>query len=123
MSTPVRLACGAVLVAAIAPASCAAARARAPVETSDGVRFTLSNAEAMSVAVAGTFNDWSAVAHPLTRAGARLWTAVVTLAPGEHQFMFIVNGTEWVTPPMAEDYVDDGFGSRNGVVVVRPRER
>jgi hypothetical protein len=44
----------------------------------------------------------------------------VALPPGEHTFMYLVNGTEWVTPPLAEDYVDDGFGARNGVVVVRP---
>jgi len=28
-----------------------------------------------------------------------------------------------IVPPLAEDFADDGFGSRNGVVIVRPRER
>jgi len=51
-----------------------------------------------------------------------VWTAVVTLPPGEHLFVFVVDG-QWVVPPVAEDYVDDGFGSKNGVVIVRPRER
>jgi hypothetical protein len=35
--------------------------------------------------------------------------------------MFVIDGERWITPPLADDFVDDGFGSRNGVVVVRPR--
>ena len=112
----------AVLGAALASASCAAAMAdRAPIETPDGVRFTFANAAATSVSVAGNFNEWSASANPLARSG-KVWTGVVTLPPGEHLFMFIVDG-KWMVPPLAEEYADDGFGSRNGVVIVRPRER
>jgi hypothetical protein len=36
--------------------------------------------------------------------------------------MFVVNDVEWITPPAAEDFADDGFGKRNGIVVVRPDE-
>jgi hypothetical protein len=64
---------------------------------------------------------WSTTAHPLRRSGAPgAWTIVVPLPPGDHLFMFLVDGTRWVSPPIAEEYVDDGFGARNGVVVVRP---
>jgi len=112
----------AALGAAVMSASCAAAIAdRAPIETPDGVRFTFANAAAKTVSVAGNFNEWSATANPLARS-ANVWTAVVTLPPGEHLFMFIVDG-KWIVPPIAEDYADDGFGSRNGVVIVRPRVR
>jgi len=114
-------------VAVLVCASCAATMAPAapaasapPVATPTGVRFVLMRADATSVAVAGSFNQWSASSHPLVPAKAGgLWTIVVPLPPGEHAFMFVVNGTEWVSPPMAEDYVDDGFGARNGIVVVR----
>ena len=41
------------------------------------------------------------------------------LPAGEHKFMFVVDAEQWMVPPLAEDYVDDGFGSRNGVVIVR----
>jgi 1,4-alpha-glucan branching enzyme len=122
MRSSIRRAFRAALGAAVASASCAAAIAdRAPIETPDGVRFTFANAAAKSVSVAGNFNEWSAAANPLARSG-KVWRAVVTLPPGEHLFMFIVDGT-WIVPPLAEDYADDGFGSRNGVVIVRPRER
>jgi len=89
--------------------------------TPAGVRFVLALPAAESVAVAGDFNRWSATASPLARQGSRgLWTIVVPLPPGEHLFMYVVNGTQWISPPLAEDYADDGFGAKNGVVVVRP---
>src|SRR5262245_5729386 len=103
----------------LSSASCATTMApAAPVVTPAGVRFVLMRAEATSVAVAGSFNQWSASSHPLVRANG-LWTIFVPLPPGEHAFMYVVNGTEWVSPPLAEDYVDDGFGAKNGIVVVR----
>ena len=99
-------------------ASCAARTSLGPIATPDGVRFSLEQPAAQAVAVAGTFNGWSRTAHPMTRDGSRgRWTAVVALPPGEHLFMFVVDGA-WMTPPEAIDFVDDGFGSRNGVVVV-----
>jgi 1,4-alpha-glucan branching enzyme len=109
-------------VAAIVSASCAGRLASAaPVVTPAGVRFVLMQPAARNVALAGSFNEWSASSHPLAREGSRgIWMAVVTLPPGEHLFMYVVDGTQWISPPLAEDYVDDGFGAKNGVVVVRP---
>lgn len=106
-------------------ASCAGTIAPSPpVVTPSGVRFVLIQREARSVALAGSFNQWSASSHPLARKGSgALWTIILSLPPGEHLFMYVVNGTEWLSPPLAEDYVNDGFGSKNGVVVVRPKER
>ena len=99
-------------------AGCAARTSLGPLVTRDGVRFSLEQPAAQAVAVAGTFNGWSRSAHPMTRDGARgRWTVVVSLPPGEHLFMYVVDGA-WVAPPQAADFVDDGFGSRNGVVVV-----
>ena len=92
--------------------------------TPSGVRFSLVRPDATSVALAGPFNQWSASAHLLSRDGTKgVWTLVVPLPPGEHLFMYVVNGTQWVTPPLADDFVDDGFGAKNGVVIVRPTER
>jgi hypothetical protein len=33
--------------------------------------------------------------------------------------MYLIDGTRWITPPLAEDFVIDGFGQTNGVVIVR----
>ena len=113
------------ILAALACATCASTLSpAAPVVTPAGVRFVMLHPEARSVALAGSFNHWSTSSHPLARTQASgVWTTVVALPPGEHLFMYVVNGEQWVSPPLAEDYVDDGFGSKNGIVVVRPRER
>ena len=107
-------------VLAVTAASCAGPiRSSPPVVTPAGVRFAFVQPTARSVAVAGSFNQWSPASNPLAREKSGAWSALVALSPGEYLFMYVVDGTEWVTPPLAEDYVDDGFGSKNGVVVVR----
>ena len=119
-----KTALAAIYVAAALNASCASALAPAvPVITPAGVRFVLAWPNAQSVALSGTFNEWSTSSHPMAREPSRgLWTIVVALPPGEHLFMYVVDGT-WISPPLAEDYVDDGFGAKNGIVVVRATER
>jgi 1,4-alpha-glucan branching enzyme len=98
--------------------------ALAPMMTPTGMRFSLVDADAKTVSLVGAFNQWSATSHQLTRDGTtNIWTLVVPLPPGEHLFMFVIDGSRWVTPPLADDFVDDGFGSKNGVVIVRPQER
>jgi len=113
-----------VALAAFLSASCAATmRQVAPVATPAGVHFMLIRPEARSVALAATFNQWSTSAHPLVRDPRGGWTLVVALPPGDHLFMYVVDGMQWISPPMAEDYMDDGFGAKNGVVIVRPSDR
>ena len=112
-----------VAILAVVTATCAPkAPLEMPVVTRGGVRFLLAHADARSVALAGSFNGWSTTSHRMSRQASGMWTIVVTLPPGEHVFMFVVNDVEWITPPAADDYADDGFGKRNGIVVVRPNE-
>lgn len=107
-------------VVAAAVVSAAVMRPSAPAMTPAGMRFELLRPGARSVALAGSFNRWSTASHPLTRMGSRgLWSVVVALPPGEHLFMYVVDEAEWVSPPLAEDYSDDGFGARNGIVLVQ----
>jgi len=95
-----------------------------PEATPTGMRFKFVDRDARSVSVAGSFNQWSTSSHPLSRVlTSALWEAVVPLPPGEHRFMFVIDGTRWITPPLADDVVDDGFGSKNGVVIVPEKER
>jgi 1,4-alpha-glucan branching enzyme len=87
---------------------------------SGGVRFTLSAPEAKTVYVVGSFNGWVKGATSMKREGQTgVWIAEVMIRPGEHTFMYLVDGKEWVVPPLAEDFVTDGFGQTNGVVIVR----
>ena len=55
---------------------------------------------------------------PLVRTtGDGVWTATLTLPVGQHQYTFVVDGTQWVPDPSAPA-IDDGFGRRNSVLAV-----
>jgi 1,4-alpha-glucan branching enzyme len=121
---PLSIATAAAVVASLSVSCAAAMSPMAPVVTPDGVRFIFVHPDAQSVTLTGSFNQWSTSSHALTRArSAAVWTVVVPLPPGEHLFMYVVDGIRWISPEVAEDFVDDGFGVKNGVVVVRPNER
>lgn len=82
------------------------------------IQFVLDAPGAASVVVAGDFDDWEG-AHALTDSdGDGTWSGRVPLRPGLHTYMFLVNGSDWVTDPDAERYSDDGFGNRNAVLAV-----
>jgi hypothetical protein len=98
--------------------------AAAPAAAGEGapviyVQFALSAEGARSVAVAGDFNDWSVEAGALRDVGGDgVWRGLIAVQPGVHKYMFVVDGEEWVTDPVAERYVDDGFGMRNALLAV-----
>ncbi len=86
------------------------------------VRFEFAAPQAEDVVLVGTFNDWGEREMRLQRSGATgLWTLTIPLSPGEHEYLFVVDGTEWVPDPSAHAQVDDGFGQTNSVIVVGPR--
>lgn len=106
-----------------APVDIAAAPAAAP-DPVVFVQFVLEAPRARSVAVAGDFNDWDDGLHELADAdGDGVWTGRVPLRPGVHEYMFVVDGSDWVTDPRAERWADDGFGNRNAVMAVVPPPR
>ena len=75
---------------------------------------------AKSVSLVGSFNGWSPTAHRMVPVGSDgLWSVVVPLSEGEYAFMYLIDGTRWIAPPLAQDFVTDGFGNINGIVVVR----
>ncbi len=101
-------------VAASAPNGAQATRA-APVVY---VQFVLEAPGARSVAVAGDFTGWDA-SQPLEDPdGDGVWTGRVAVRPGVHSYMFVIDGSTWVTDPHAERYTADGFGNRNAVLAV-----
>jgi hypothetical protein len=91
--------------------------------TADGqtvwVRFLYPNSEADSVAVAGDFSQWEPVPlSPRTVDGKTVWTGLVPVARGEHEYQFLINGDRWVTDPLAPVTRSDGFGAKNAVLNV-----
>jgi hypothetical protein len=79
-------------------------------------QFVLSAPGAKAVAVAGDFSGWKPV-HVMTRLRAGVWTVVVPLDPGVHDYAFLVDGERWIPDPAAPA-VKDGFGGVNSRVAV-----
>jgi hypothetical protein len=79
------------------------------------VRLTFVAPAAKHVSVAGDFNKWRIDSHAMTRENG-MWTIELPLKPGMYSYMFIVDGTQWVTDPHADSYRDDGFGYQNAVM-------
>lgn len=81
------------------------------------VRFAFEEPAAGSVAVAGDFSHWEPVPlSPRWSEGRRVWTGVMAIPRGEHRYMFVVDGSEWVTDPLATAVKDDGFGGQNAIL-------
>lgn len=83
------------------------------------VKFVLIAPKAARVSLVGDFNGWDVAATPMTTQGADgTWTVYVPLQPGLHTYSFVVDGTHFVTDPMAPQAPDDGYGHRSSVVLV-----
>ncbi len=74
-------------------------------------RFQLNAPDAHQVSLAGEFTEWKPNVQ-LTRNDAGVWTVVVPLDPGVHQYAFVVDGDRWMPDPTTPSY-DDGFGGLN----------
>jgi len=84
------------------------------------IRFTVQAPHAKQVFLVGSFNGWSKDATPMKIVdGYALWAVDVPLGKGEYTFMYLIDGSKWVTPTSADDFVTDDFGHINGVVIVR----
>jgi hypothetical protein len=80
------------------------------------VTFRLDAPGARTVHLAGDFTDWKS-GPALNQVSPGIWSVVVSLPVGLHDYAFIVDGTRWVQDPLAEQ-VDDGFGGSNSRVAV-----
>ncbi len=67
------------------------------------------------VTVAGDFNNWNPDLTPLRKEG-NVWTVQLILQPGTYEYMFVEDGTDWITDPLALQTRDDGFGKKNAVL-------
>ena len=79
-------------------------------------RLAIVGPAADSAEVMGDFTDWQP--RPLVPDGEGRWTLGEALSPGVHQLNVRFDGGPWLVPAGAAD-VDDGFGGRVGLFVVR----
>jgi len=79
--------------------------------------FYYSESFPQNVHVAGSFNEWSSEATPMSRNDEGVWTVTVSLPPGETTYKFFVDG-EWKTDPANPNVAEDGQGGSNSVITI-----
>ena len=52
-------------------------------------------------------------------AGDGVWSIVKSLSPGRYEYKFVVDRNSWTRDPNAFDAIDDGYGGKNSVVIVK----
>ncbi len=110
------IAAGAALVAAI---SLLGPRGSdAPDDALVYVQFVVDAPAAETVHLVGDFTEWQPTVELEDADGDGVWSGRVPLQPGVHEYMFVIDGSDWVTDPNAVGYQDDGFGQRNALVAV-----
>jgi len=83
-----------------------------------GLSFSIVAPDARTVFVAGSFNRWDQNRHPLVgpdRTGR--WSVTLNLPPGRYEYLFVIDGREWLLDPVAPS-VENGLGERNSLVTV-----
>ncbi len=83
------------------------------------IMLSLSMPEAQSVAVVGSFNDWSAKGYEMQmNREQNVWTVTLWLPEGRYEYAFVLDESKIIPDPGAEFLQDDGFGNQNAVLVV-----
>ncbi len=85
------------------------------------ITFTLQAdaSQVKSIAIVGDFNDWDPKRNPLNdENGDGVWTTTLKLEPGRYEYMFILDGQQWIPDPAAYRYVRDGFGNKNAIIEI-----
>jgi len=71
------------------------------------------------VCLCGEFNSWSPDATPMTKRKDGRFSATVSLPQGQaYRYRYLVDGERWVDDPAADEYVDNGYGTKDSVVVL-----
>lgn len=81
------------------------------------VHFEILAPEAREVHLAGTFDDWCPTTLPLFRMENGIWIKEVMLAPGDYEYLFVVDGV-WKPDPKAPSTKPNPFGGVNSVITV-----
>lgn len=103
------------LLAVSAPAC--STRSLRPIERGGGrVLFSCPNHN-RPVYLVGDFNEWRPTQPMAPRNGHAEQELILT--PGAYQYGCLEAGGHITSPPDAPAYVDDGFGGRNGLIVIR----
>lgn len=79
--------------------------------------FVYHSADAEKVSVAGSFNNWSADANPMTYHENGKWQLEVELPANHYQYKIVVDGN-WIPDPENKWRINDGGESFNSIVKI-----
>lgn len=82
------------------------------------IDFEFEAPDAVSVFLAGSFNDWSLSKHPMKKSPEGIWKKSLVLVPGDYEYKIWVDG-QWRNDPLNERYCANCFGGVNNIVCVR----
>lgn len=69
-----------------------------------------------TISLAGDFNGWNTKNMMLNQSDDNKWTLDIPLKKGRYQYMFVIDGKEWMPDPGAKKLVNDGFGGKNSLL-------
>ncbi|MBI4395584.1 MAG: diguanylate cyclase [Elusimicrobia bacterium] len=84
--------------------------------------FTLKSDDphVQQVCVVGDFNNWNKRTHLMTRLpSGNEWEIAISIKPGRYRYKFLVNNTQWLPDPSAQEFESDGFGGQCSILVVK----
>ena len=81
------------------------------------VCFEFTHPTAITVCVAGCFNNWQPEAKALHPSGGGRWLKETVLMPGIYEYCLVVDG-QWMPDPSARETIPNPFGGRNSVLRV-----
>ena len=76
--------------------------------------FHLTEPDAESVLLVGDFTDWQQRPIKMEKGSGGVWTATEKLPPGNHHYLFIVDG-QWCDDPECSVRVANPYGGYNMV--------
>lgn len=82
------------------------------------VSFVFHSPQARTVAVVGSFNEWAPNGTEMRRLDNGPWVLTLPLSTGRYRYVFLVDEKFIEPDPGAVICEDDGFGSRNSVIIV-----
>ena len=80
------------------------------------VALELVKPDAKQVFVAGSFNEWRPERAPLIQVGNGRWKGELAIAPGRHEYLFVVDG-QWLPDPNAKETAQNPYGGKNSVLM------
>jgi hypothetical protein len=78
-------------------------------------RFVLYQPDAGRAEISGTFTGWTNT--PMIPTGQGYWSARIELPPGEHRFVYIIDGARTVPDPTVPLRERDDFGNVNSILM------